>query len=179
MPPKKEPPSCSESDRSLFLRAMGAPQPAKIQPKDAPKEAPVVHRKREIKDDRSADEEGALFLELLSDSFDNHPELLQKRSEPQGSKVSKPKAAPRPTGPDASIDLHACTLEIALQRTEEFLVRCHVKKFRKILVIHGKGSGILKEGVRKYLMHHPHVLTVEDAERQHGGSGAAIATLKR
>jgi DNA mismatch repair protein MutS2 len=73
--------------------------------------------------------------------------------------------------------LHACTLEVALSRTDEFLKRCRLKKYRRVLIIHGKGSGILKEGVRNYLTHHKLVSQIQEAERQHGGSGAVMVTL--
>jgi DNA mismatch repair protein MutS2 len=77
------------------------------------------------------------------------------------------------------MDLHAMTLEMALLRTEEFIKRCQLKKMHKVLIIHGKGSGVLKEGVRRYLAQHPGVIQIEDAERQQGGSGAVRVTLRR
>lgn len=125
-------------------------------------------------------EERDLFLKAVAESeLVVSPELVQKRHQNTEKEKAQAKASPRHSGPDAAIDLHACTLEVALTRTEEFLARCHLKKFRKVLVIHGKGAGVLKEGVRKYLTHHPLVAQIEEAERQHGGSGAVMVLLKR
>jgi DNA mismatch repair protein MutS2 len=127
-----------------------------------------------------SDEERALFLKAVEETETTlSPELFQKQRQTSNNKNTQTKAAPRHSGPDAVIDLHACTLELALSRTEEFLLRCHGKKFRKVLVIHGKGSGVLKEGVRKYLTHHPLVAQIDEAERQHGGSGAVMVLLRR
>lgn len=119
-----------------------------------------------------SDADKELFLSALEAPI--NPSLARRVEIPQ-----QPKATARPVGPEAAIDLHACTLEQALKRTEEFLLRCQVKKYRKVLIIHGKGSGILKEGVRKYLEHHAQVADIKEAERQHGGSGAVIVILRR
>src|SRR5688572_26197182 len=177
MSKKKNPPSCSEAERWLFLNALDAtedeeakrPEPKAVVPKEKPK-----HVEKQPTSGSNTE-----FLDFLNQGLASHPDFIQKRDHSPSPKAHRPKAAARPTGPEAVIDLHACTLEQALTRTEEFLLRCQLKKFRKVLIIHGKGSGILKEGVRKYLSHHASVAQMEEAERQHGGSGAVMVILRR
>ena len=166
---KKEPPSCSDADRELFLKMLG----------DTPTGKPTISVKKPNPPKPANPDDSTLFLDSVGESFEKHPEFFHKQHGLRADKKPKPKSLARHEGPDAVIDLHACTLELALRRTEEFLLRCQLKKFRRVLVIHGKGSGILKEGVRKYLAHHPLVLQVDDAEKQHGGNGAAMVLLKR
>jgi DNA mismatch repair protein MutS2 len=45
-------------------------------------------------------------------------------------------------------------------------------------VIHGKGTGKLREGVHEFLSHHPQVDRFELAGEKDGGSGVTIAYLK-
>lgn len=112
------------------------------------------------------------FLDSLED-FSTHPEYVNKKRI-----EAKTPLKPAPQF-EAVLDLHACTLELALRRTEEFLLRCHVKHLRRVLVIHGKGSGVLREGVRSFLQGHPLVAQTESAPRHKGGDGATVALLRR
>ncbi len=45
-------------------------------------------------------------------------------------------------------------------------------------VIHGKGTGKLREGVQEFLSHHPQVARFESAGEKDGGGGVTIAYLK-
>ena len=45
-------------------------------------------------------------------------------------------------------------------------------------VIHGKGTGKLREGVQEFLSHHPQVDRFEQAGEKDGGGGVTIAYLK-
>ena len=45
-------------------------------------------------------------------------------------------------------------------------------------IIHGKGTGRLREGVHEYLKRHPQVESFELAPQKEGGSGVTIVHLK-
>lgn len=157
--PKKQQRSnqtCSEEDRRLFLEAMGetvAQQKKREEPKEAKSE----------------------FLEALESGIDRNPDFKLKKQESGQPRV----AAAQARNPiEAKLDLHASTLEMALRRTEEFLLRCHIRRFRRVLVIHGKGAGILRDGVRRYLEQHPNVAQVIPAKKNEGGDGAVIVILR-
>lgn len=47
----------------------------------------------------------------------------------------------------------------------------------KIIVIHGKGTGALRKGVRTYLKHHHYVRDISIGELNEGGDGATIVQL--
>lgn len=165
-PRKKDSPPLSDEERRLFLEALG----------EVERSAPVRFNPTTKKPVKQAprDED---FADLLSEGFGSHPEFIQKQQIEHTSTAKK--AKPRGDSIEATIDLHASTLDMALKRTEEFLIRCHLKRFRKVLIIHGKGSGILRDGVRKYLEHHPHVAQLTSAGRHQGGEGAVIALLRQ
>ena len=44
-------------------------------------------------------------------------------------------------------------------------------------IIHGIGTGVIRDAVTKYLRHHRHVKSFEYAPQSAGGSGCTIATL--
>ena len=45
-------------------------------------------------------------------------------------------------------------------------------------IIHGIGTGVIREGVTKYLRRNKHVKNFEYAPQNAGGSGATIVTFK-
>ena len=45
-------------------------------------------------------------------------------------------------------------------------------------IIHGIGTGVIREGVTKYLRRNKHVKSFEYAPQNAGGSGATIVTFK-
>ena len=49
--------------------------------------------------------------------------------------------------------------------------------FKKDKVIHGIGTGVIRDAVTKYLRRHRHVKSFEYAPQSAGGSGCTIATL--
>jgi DNA mismatch repair protein MutS2 len=49
----------------------------------------------------------------------------------------------------------------------------------RVRIIHGFGTGALKNFVHHFLKHHDHVLRYTFAEQNQGGHGATIAELKQ
>lgn len=76
------------------------------------------------------------------------------------------------TGPVPELDLHALTAEEAISRLDEFLKDSYGAGSPQALIIHGKGTGILRTEVRRYLAHHSLVFRYGEADRFHGGAGA-------
>ena len=70
------------------------------------------------------------------------------------------------------------TVDQALDRLEKFLDESLLGEQRMVRVIHGFGTGRLKEAVVDYLHKHPLVTEVRTASPQEGGGGVTIAELK-
>jgi DNA mismatch repair protein MutS2 len=70
------------------------------------------------------------------------------------------------------------TVDQALDRLEKFLDETLLGEQRSVRVIHGFGTGRLKEAVVEYLHKHPLVTDVRTASPQEGGGGVTIAELK-
>jgi DNA mismatch repair protein MutS2 len=61
---------------------------------------------------------------------------------------------------------------------DKFLDKSYMSGFRTVRIIHGIGTGALKQAVRKFLKGHPHVERFTVASPDQGGDGATIVELK-
>jgi DNA-nicking Smr family endonuclease len=75
------------------------------------------------------------------------------------------------------IDLHGLTVDEALPRLDSFLHAAFRAGYYQVRVVHGKGSGILRREVDRYLSNHPLVRSHRLADRYHGGDGATQVDL--
>ncbi len=75
------------------------------------------------------------------------------------------------------IDLHRLTVDEAIPKLDDFLHAAFQAGLYQVRVIHGKGSGILRREVGRYLSDHPLVRFHEPADRYHGGIGATQVEL--
>ena len=77
-----------------------------------------------------------------------------------------------------SIDLHTFRPSDVKALLDDYLEAAVEKGVAEVRIIHGKGSGVLRERVRSILGKHRLVLSVKDAEASGGGWGATIARLR-
>ena len=56
------------------------------------------------------------------------------------------------------LDLHGMDREYATFKVKEFIDDCYKLKYEKIVIIHGIGTGVLKDAVRSYLQKDKRVL---------------------
>jgi DNA-nicking Smr family endonuclease len=76
------------------------------------------------------------------------------------------------------IDLHGMTRDQASAAVLEFLEHCAMHGLRCVRIVHGKGLGILKAKLRKWLPQREEVLAYCQAPAHDGGSGALLLLLK-
>ena len=77
-----------------------------------------------------------------------------------------------------SVDLHGLTREQASAVVVEFLEQCLARGLRCVRIVHGKGLGILKAMLRRWLPQREEVLAFCQAPAHDGGSGAVLVLLK-
>ncbi|WP_068515945.1 endonuclease MutS2 [Caldimicrobium thiodismutans] len=70
-------------------------------------------------------------------------------------------------------------VESALNLLERKLNRCFLEGKDQLLVIHGHGTGKLRQAIRDYLKVHPLVKAYEEAPSYEGGSGATLVYLHK
>jgi dsDNA-specific endonuclease/ATPase MutS2 len=74
-------------------------------------------------------------------------------------------------------DLHSVPPREVRAVVEEYLREAHLKGFRQVRIIHGKGVGVQREAVRAVLARTPFVEHFADAPPEAGGWGATVAVL--
>jgi DNA-nicking Smr family endonuclease len=76
------------------------------------------------------------------------------------------------------VDLHGLTRDQATAMVAGFLEQCLARGLRCVRIVHGKGLGILKARLRKWLPLREEVLAYCQAPANDGGSGALLVLLK-
>ncbi len=93
-----------------------------------------------------------------------------------GSAARRGEGAPRRAVP-GSLDLRGARVEEALELLDRYVDDASLAGAGQITVIHGHGSGALRDAVRALLSGHPLVQSWRPGERGEGGDGATIVTV--
>jgi len=75
------------------------------------------------------------------------------------------------------LDLHRLTVDEAIPMLDEFLHTAFQAGYYRVWIVHGKGSGKLRQEVQRYLAKHTLVRSYRQADSQHGGVGATQVEL--
>jgi DNA mismatch repair protein MutS2 len=76
-----------------------------------------------------------------------------------------------------SLDLRGARVEEALTALERYLEDASLAGLARVTVIHGLGTGALRDAVRTDSAAHPLVRTVRPGERGEGGDGVTVVEL--
>jgi len=76
------------------------------------------------------------------------------------------------------LDLRGQNLEEALINVDKYLDDVFLGGIKEVVLIHGKGTGILRKGIHQHLRHHPHVDSFRLGKFGEGESGVTIVGLK-
>lgn len=99
---------------------------------------------------------------------------------PPKQKEVKPMAIVR--GRDAHVglelDLRGERFEDALMKVEKYLDDALLAGYPRVSIIHGKGTGALRQGVQDYLRNHRSVKKIRFGDAGEGGTGVTIAEFK-
>ena len=75
------------------------------------------------------------------------------------------------------VDLRGLMSEDALDKLETYLDKAYLAGMPFVRIIHGKGTGKLRQVVRAALKEHPHVKSFEEGGDKEGGEGVTVAKL--
>lgn len=76
------------------------------------------------------------------------------------------------------LDLRGERYENALLRVEKYLDDALLAGYPRVSIIHGKGTGALRQGVQEYLRNHKSVKKIRFGEAGEGGTGVTIVEFK-
>ena len=129
----------------------------------------------QLKDGRWEAQVGLIKMTLEEKEFD----LVQAQQEAPVKKkqVNVVKRASG-RGPQARLDLRGKRYEEAMNELEAFIDQALLNNMAQVDIIHGIGTGVIREGVTKYLQRNKHVKSFGYAPQNAGGSGATIVTFK-
>ncbi|MFM8874735.1 MAG: endonuclease MutS2 [Anaerolineae bacterium] len=100
--------------------------------------------------------------------------LSQKEKTKQpSSTVNRPAA----TSPGMEVDLRGLMAEDALDKMERYLEQAYLSGLPWVRIIHGKGTGKLRQAVRETLKGHTYVKSFEEGASNEGGEGVTVAKL--
>ncbi|KXH87260.1 endonuclease MutS2 [Sporosarcina sp. HYO08] len=84
----------------------------------------------------------------------------------------------RNTAVKLELDLRGERYEDAIVRTEKYLDDAILANYHQVSIIHGKGTGALRQGIQQYLKKHPRVKKYRFGEAGEGGHGVTVVELK-
>ncbi len=82
-----------------------------------------------------------------------------------------------PPSPGRSIDLRGSRVEESLKELDRYLDRAMRAGLPEARIIHGKGTGTLRQAVRDFLANHPLVREFGAAHYREGGDGVTVAMM--
>ncbi len=100
--------------------------------------------------------------------------VYRKAPEPQAPRILLGEA---PASPGIELDLRGQRVEEALPRLDKYLDDAFLAGLPFVRIIHGKGTGALRQAVRQQLRSHPLVKSHRPGEEGEGGSGVTVAYL--
>ena len=129
----------------------------------------------QLKDGRWEAQVGLIKMTLEEKDFD----LVQAQQEAPVKKkqVNVVKRAGG-KGPQARLDLRGKRYEEAMEALDAFIDQALLNNMAQVDIIHGIGTGVIREGVTKYLQRNKQVKSFGYAPQNAGGSGATIVTFK-
>ncbi|ERI90793.1 MutS2 family protein [Clostridiales bacterium oral taxon 876 str. F0540] len=78
----------------------------------------------------------------------------------------------------SSVDLRGMDSEEAIYTTDKYLDDAYRAGLQAVTVVHGKGTGILRQAINEMLRKHPHVKNFRIGAYGEGGTGVTVVELK-
>lgn len=126
---------------------------------------------------------GAVAVQMGSLRMSTELKNLRKIEGKKKSETQKPMAFHMVDvsrkGVKLELDLRGQTIEEGVVKVDKYLDDALVASLSQVYIIHGKGTGALREGVREFLKGHPHVKSLRYGQANEGGMGVTVVELKK
>lgn len=129
---------------------------------------------KELKDGRFEAQVGLIKMTLDRQEFGLIKVDKQEEKKRNLHTVKKAK----PASAQARLDLRGKRYEEAMSELDAFIDQALLNNLAQVDIIHGIGTGVIREGVGRYLAKHKHVKSHNYAPQNAGGSGVTIAIFK-
>jgi DNA mismatch repair protein MutS2 len=75
-------------------------------------------------------------------------------------------------------DMRGWRAEEVASALDRYLNDAYLSNLPYVRLVHGKGTGVLRQVVREFLKTHPLVKNFRNGQNDEGGDGVTVATLK-
>ncbi len=129
------------------------------------------------------DKKGNLFVQAGIMKIKTNLNDLTK-AEPPKEKKTAPKQiaasfkASKQTTATMETDVRGMTLDEAISVVDKFIDDCYLSSLHEVTIIHGKGTGVLRQGIGEFLRRHPSVASYRAGRYGEGETGVTVVTLK-
>jgi DNA mismatch repair protein MutS2 len=82
------------------------------------------------------------------------------------------------TAPETQLDFRGRRVEDVLPDVDRYLNDAYMAGMPFVRLLHGKGTGALRQAIRLELAHHPLVKSFASAEPSDGGDGVTVVNLR-
>ena len=146
-----------------------------IDGEDAEVQAGALRLRVRLDELKRKNEELSAFSDQLS-AIGKQRSAKIRSAEPQSSGASR-SASILAASPGMELDLRGQNAEDALDMLERYLEKAYMAGLPFVRIIHGKGTGKLRQEVRAALKNHPQVASFEEGGPKEGGEGVTVAKL--
>ncbi|MDD5018290.1 MAG: endonuclease MutS2, partial [Eubacteriales bacterium] len=126
---------------------------------------------KEPKDGKVYVQAGAIKMSVALDEVEPAEKEVNKPMRTGGFKRTDVTAS-------IEIDVRGLSLDEAVLKTDKYLDEAFLSGQTEVMVIHGKGTGVLRAGIRDFLKTNPHVDAFRQGRFGEGESGVTIVTIK-
>ena len=105
-------------------------------------------------------------------------DLEYMKPEKQKQTVAMTNVKGRDTYVKLELDLRGERYEDAVMRAEKYIDDAVLSNYHQVSIIHGKGTGALRQGIQQFLKNHSRVKTYRFGEAGEGGHGVTVVELK-
>ncbi len=111
-------------------------------------------------------------------------EVTRREVSPVEPKTAKPRgtgagpAVAAASAFDRELNVRGERVEGAIEAIRDYVREAHALKLESVRILHGKGTGVLRDAVRQYLREEKLVTRFEDAVPYEGGHGVTVAYLR-
>ncbi len=116
---------------------------------------------------------GMMKVNIKEDDLEYIRQSVKKKETKKGKVIHK-----RNTNVGIQLDLRGERYEDAMLRLDKYFDDVLLAGYQTVTIIHGHGTGALRQGVHKYLKQNKHVASFRFGGAGEGGTGATVVELK-
>lgn len=103
---------------------------------------------------------------------------LSKLTKDEKKEIKKREVSLNLKAVSSSVDLRGMDSEEAIYTTDKYLDDAYRAGLHEVTIVHGKGTGILRQAINEMLRKHPHVKSYRLGAYGEGGTGVTMVELK-